>query len=237
MVFSRQGTMMIPAEHPLASATARKLPPAPAAALFAASLMTILMLAHHPVATHRDGAALVADLVQLGDAAKQVHTMIIALVGMLLYGVTALALRLELRRPAIAFGLAAYGFGCAAMVGAMLLDGFASVAMARWLLAHAQATSPPDIANLALIAIGIQVLTRAGFAGMGLGILCLSWSRPAGRPLSTVLAVLALPGGLLPLLAVGFSVYMAPHSLMALTAVQALWYLGAAWMLWRGLSR
>jgi hypothetical protein len=225
---------MIPADLPLAAAASRKLPPAPVVTLLAASLSTILMLAHHPVATHRDGAALLADLVQLGDAAKQVHTMIIALVGLLLYGVTALALRLDLRRPAIAFGLAAYGFGCAAMVGAMLLDGFATVAMARWLLAHAQAASPPDIANLALIAIGIQLLARAGFVGMGIGILCLSWSRPAGSRLSTMLAVLALPGGLLPLLAVGFGVYMAPHSLMVLTAVQALWYLGAAWTLWRG---
>jgi hypothetical protein len=221
---------MIPADYTAANAPARAIP-FPAVALCVASLATMVLLAHHPVAAHQDGGDLVADLVHLGDAAKQVHTVIIALVVALLYGVTALALRLDLRRPAVAFGLAAYGFGCATMVGAMLLDGFATVGMAKWLLAHAQPGGKPDIASLVLIAIGIQLLSRAGFVGMGIGILCLSWSRLTGTRL---LAVLALPGGVLPLLAVAFGTYMAPHSLIMLTALQALWYVGAAWMLWRG---
>jgi hypothetical protein len=228
---------MIPARHPAATTAWRTVPPA-AAALFAASLLTMVMLAHHPVAAHHAGAELVADLAQQGRAAALVHAMITVLVGALLYGVVALALRLDLRRPGIAFGLAVYGLGCAAMTGAMLLDGFATSAMAGWLLAHGAAAGhaaaagigAPDIASLALIAIGIQVLTKAGFVGMGAGMLCLSWSRASS---SRLLAALALPAGLLPAVAVIGGTTVAPHSLIVLTALQAPWYLAAAWTLWR----
>lgn len=229
---------MIPAPHPAATTAWRTVPPA-AAALFAASLLTMVMLAHHPVAARHAGADLIADLAQQGRATALVHTMITVLVGALLYGVVALALRLDLRRPAIAFGLAVYGLGCAAMTGAMLLDGFATSAMAAWLLAHGPAASQaagagvaaPDITSLALIAIGIQLLAKAGFVAMGVGILCLSWSRPSATRL---LAALALPAGLLPALAVATGTVLTPPSLIVLTALQALWYVGAAWTLWRG---
>lgn len=223
---------MIPADPQAASITPPPTIPPAAVALCAASLLTVFMLAHHPVAEHHVGAAMLADLVRLGDAAARVHTMIIALVCALLYGVVALALRLDLRRPAVAFGLAAYGMGCAAMIGAMLLDGFATSAMAGWLLARGAAT--PDIASLALIAIGIQLLTRAGFVAMGVGIACLSWSRARSTRL---LAALALPAGLLPVLAVACDTNMVPHSLIVLTGLQAAWYAGAAWTLWRGFRR
>jgi len=229
---------MIPARHPAATTSWRAIPPA-AAALLAASLLTMVVLAHHPVAEHHLGIELIADLARQGRATAQVHTLITVLVGALLYGVVALALHLDLRRPSIAFGLTVYGLGCAAMTGAMLLDGFATSAMAGWLLAHGPASAQaaaagvaaPDLSSLALIAIGIQVLAKAGFVGMGVGMLCLSWSRPSATRL---LAGLALPAGLLPALAIASGTVLRPPSLIALTALQALWYLGAAWTLWRG---
>lgn len=231
---------MIPARLPAATTSWRAIPPA-AAALLAASLLTMVMLAHHPVAEHHLGAELLTDLARQGRAAALVHGLITVVVGALLYGVVALALRLDLRRPGIAFGLAVYGLGCAAMTGAMLLDGFATSAMAGWLLAHGPAAAhtagagvaAPDLSSLALIAIGIQVLAKAGFVGMGVGMICLSWSRPSATRL---LAALALLAGFLPALAVASGTVLTPPSLIVLTALQAVWYLGAAWTLWRGLK-
>ena len=216
---------MITAQSSPAINPPRRPPPA-ALALAAASILTLVLLAHHPMAAHHAGDALLQDLVRLGDSSAHVHGGIIALVCALLYGVIALGLRLGLRRPAVAFGLAAYGFGCAAMTGAMLLDGFVTAPLARWLVSN---PAPGGIASLALVAASIQVLTKAGFTAMGLGIACLSWARPRSTPL---LAALALPGGLLPILA-ALAMQMQPHSLILLTGLQLLWYVAAAWHLWR----
>ncbi|MFS2021875.1 hypothetical protein ACEN88_35610, partial [Massilia sp. CT11-108] len=52
-------------------------------------------------------------------------------------------------------------------------------------------------AAFSLIAIAIQVLTKAGLIGMGVGMCCLSWASPrAADGKCRLLAVLALPAGL-----------------------------------------
>jgi hypothetical protein len=194
----------------------------------AASIATLALLAHHPVGTrtHGDPDGL-HDIVHLGGQAALVHGTLIVVVGALLYGVIALGLRLGLRRPAVAFGAAVYGAGCCAMTAAMLLDGFVVAKMAAHLLASGQ---PPEArATLALAGIAIQIFTRAGFFGMGIGVCLLSWARAgAGR----LLAVLALPAAVLPMavLAIG-GMHIDPPILIGLTGLQATWYLGAAWRL------
>lgn len=192
---------------------------------------TLLLLAHHPVTGLRIGdPAMPHALVRLGGAAAAVHGVLIGLVGALLYGVLTLALALGLRRPPVAFGLGAYGFGCAAMIGAMLMDGFMVAPLAQRLLA--EPASGGDAAFL-LLAIAIQVLTKAGLWGMGIGMACLSWAR-AGAV--RMLAVLALPAALLPAAAASV-LHLDPHSLIMLTGLQALWYGCAAFYLWRGITR
>jgi hypothetical protein len=188
--------------------------PAASVGLLAAGSATLILLAQHPVAEHHAGAAL--------------HGALTGLLCILLYGVLTLAHRIGLQRPAVGFGLAAYGFGCAAMIGAMLFDGFVTARLAEWLLAHGQADGG---AALALVAICIQVLTKAGLIGMGLGVCCLSWARARSTRLLAALGVL---GGLLPALAVmALGLRLEPQLLIALTGLQALWYAGAALWLWR----
>lgn len=210
------------------STQATRTIPAASVGLLAAGSATLVLLAHHPVAEHHAGAALLTDLVESGSSGAHVHGILTALLCILLYGVLTLAQRIGLQRPAVGFGLAAYGFGCAAMTGAMLFDGFVTARLAEWLLAHGQVEGS---AALALVAICIQVLTKAGMIGMGLGVCCLSWARARSTRL---LAALAVPGGLLPALAVVVgSLRLGPHLLIALTGLQALWYAGAALWLWR----
>jgi hypothetical protein len=224
---------MIPADQKqtaVAAAFSSASPPA-AFALAAASIATLALLAHHPVAgrTHADPAGLQA-IAHLGGQAALVHSALIVVVGALLYGVIALALRLGLRRPAVAFGIAIYGAGCASMTVAMLLDGFVVARLAEHLLASGQ---PPEGQSARALAwIAIQVFTRAGFFGMGIGVCLLSWSRAgAGR----LLAILALPAAVLPMAALAISgIAINPRILIALTGLQAVWYLGAAWRLWPG---
>jgi hypothetical protein len=202
--------------------------PAASVGLLAAGSATLNLLAQHPVAEHHAGAALLTDLVERGASGAHVHGALTGLLCILLYGVLTLAHRIGLQRPAVGFGLAAYGFGCAAMIGAMLFDGFVTARLAEWLLAHGQADGG---AALALVAICIQVLTKAGLIGMGLGVCCLSWARARSTRLLAALGVL---GGLLPALAVmALGLRLEPQLLIALTGLQALWYAGAALWLWR----
>lgn len=202
----------------------RPIPPA-AWALVGAGAAMVALLFHHPVVAHGTNYAdTLAALVRLGDRAARVHGALFVVCGFLLYGVTALALALGARRPVIVFGVICHALGCAAVGAAMLGDGFITPRLARVALDHGW---PHDgtAAVFSLIAIGIQVLTKAGLIGMGAGMCCLSWASPRTTRL---LAALALPAGLGTALAAASGLHMHPHSLMLLTGVQALWYAGAA---------
>jgi hypothetical protein len=199
-----------------ADSTPRSIPPA-AWALAVAGAAMVALLFHHPVVAHGTGYA----------------GTLFVVCGFLLYGVIALALTLGPRRPVIAFGVACHALGCAAVGGAMLGDGFVTSRLAGVAIEQGW---PHDAtaAAFSLIAIAIQVLTKAGLIGMGVGMCCLSWASPrAADGKCRLLAALALPAGLGTALAAASGLRMHPHSLMLLTGVQALWYAGAALTLWR----
>jgi hypothetical protein len=228
MWFFIERTAMITADSTPAM-TPRAIPPA-AWALAIAGAALVALLAHHPVVAHGGGYAdTLAALVRLGDAAARVHGALFVVTGLLLYGVTALAQALGPRRPVIVFGLVCHALGCAAAGGAMLCDGFVTPRLARVVLDQGW-TNGGTPALFALVAIAIQVLTKAGLIGMGAGMCCLSWASPRTTRL---LAALALPAGLGTALAAASGLHMHTHSLMLLTGVQALWYAGAALTLWR----
>lgn len=219
---------MITADRP-SPAAPQSIPPA-AWALVVASAAMVALLAHHPVVAHGAGHAdTLAALARLGASAALVHGTLFIVIGGLLYGVTALALALGMRRPVVTFGLICHALGCAAVGGAMLCDGFVTPRLAQVALDHGW-TNDGGAALFSLIAITIQVLTKAGLIGMGAGMCCLSWSGPRTTRL---LAALALPAGLCTAIAAASGLHMVPHSLLILTGLQALWYAGAALTLWR----
>jgi hypothetical protein len=83
----------------------------------------------------------------------------------------------------------------------------------------------------ALVSVTIQVFTKAGFCGMGLGMCFLS---AAGVARSRVFGYLGLPGGLLPaVMTMTSGVWLGPHQLIVIAGCQAGWYLGAAAFLLR----
>jgi hypothetical protein len=231
VVFIRKDNhnMSHPAADPQPTTSIRAIPPA-AWALVAASATMVALLAHHPVMGHATSyAEKMAALARLGTSAALVHGALFGVVAVLLYGVTTLALALDARRPAVAFGLICHALGCGAVGGAMLLDGFITAPLAQAALDHgwpADATA----ASFALVSIGIQMLTKAGLVGMGAGMCCLSWSNARATRL---LAALALPAGLGTAFAAASGLRMHTHSLVLLTSLQALWYAGAALTLWR----
>jgi hypothetical protein len=221
--------MSHPAADPQPTASIRAIPPA-AWALVIASATMVALLAHHPVMGHATTYAdRMAALARLGTSAALVHGALFCVVAVLLYGVTTLALALDGRPPAVAFGLICHALGCGAVGGAMLLDGFVTAPLAQAALDHGW---PADATTVTfnLVAISIQMLTKAGLIGMGVGMCCLSWSNARATRL---LAALAVPAGLGTAFAAASGLRMHTHSLVLLTGLQALWYAGAALTLWR----
>lgn len=210
-------------------------------ALAGASVMVLVFLSHHPVSGGaHDARTMLEALTHLGERAALVHALLIGLVGMLLFGVIdladALAATQARQRTGVAFGLALYGGGCAAVTAAMLGDGFVTPQLAARLLERSgtggEAAALLDSAPALFVLLGslIQVSTKAGLLGMGLGMVCLSW---AGRRRGSWFAALGPLAGLLPVaVAVWLGTRLQPHSLIVLAACQALWYFGAARVLW-----
>jgi len=221
--------MSHPAAAPSPTASIRAIPPA-AWALVVASATMVALLAHHPVVAHTASYTdRLAALARYGTSAALVHGALGVVVAMLLYGVTTLALAIDARRPAVAFGLICHALGCGAVGAAMLLDGFVTSPLAQTALDHGWAADATG-ATFAFVVIAIQMLTKAGFVGMGAGMCCLSWSNARATRL---LAAIALPAGLGTALVAVSGLRMYTHSLMLLTGLQALWYAGAALALWR----
>lgn len=213
----------------------RRLPPVPcgAIAFFLATLVTVVMLGHHPVASGTRSAQESLDLIaQLAWQDGLVHAVLIAAVAMLLYGAVELSLALGLLRAPVAAGLAAYGMGCAFVIGAMLLDGFVTPQAAMRLAGKGEAAVQAGAASFVIVSSCIQMLTKAGLCGMGTGMLmwsAASWKLPSAR----LLAVLGVFAGFLPPLLVALAgMRVQPHLLMLLAAGQGMWNVGAGAFLW-----
>lgn len=224
---------MIPASTS-SSETAASAPRFPLAALIlvAGSLGTLALLARHPtadIAGMHDPFAILTALAQGGAASAHMHGELIGVLGAMLYGVIAFAATLERRGSVVVFGVAAYGLGFAAMIGAMLLDGFVTAPLAQRLLDVKQLGG--GTAAFALLEFGIQLLTKTGFCAMGVAMCCLSWAQPRT---SRMLAWMAVASGVLPVVTIlAAGVHLAPHSLILIAGLQALWYCAAGYHLWR----
>jgi hypothetical protein len=206
-------------------------------ALLLASSAALAVLSHHPHIHPQstDQMLRMAADVDLGAKALHVHGALVAILGLLLYGTVELAYAPGMRRTTVTFGLVAYVLGAAAMTTAMLLDGFITSHTAALLLEKmhgnqiTQSTLDAAPAVFALLSVAIQVLTKAGFCSMGIGMCCLSLS---GVDRSRLFGCMGLFAGLLPAMFVAFSgVWLRQHQLMALVASQAIWYFSAAFFI------
>src|SRR5690348_9849873 len=92
--------------------------------LVAATLLSILMMAHHPSASTHDPASLAADIAGTATLSRIVHGVLIALIALELYAFVVFSARLAPGRVAARAALVAYAIGTGAMIGAALVSGF-----------------------------------------------------------------------------------------------------------------
>jgi hypothetical protein len=199
-----------------------------------ATVLTIALVAHHPVAAGQDHSEILNDIVRQASMDRLVHGGLIAIVGALLFGFSLFASCLDASRPLIRLGLIAYTAGCAGLVGAAVIDGFITPDIATRF-----AAAPADDLRVAygfLIFGGsaIQYLTKLSFVLLSTGIA--SWSLAligAGGPRRWAGLFGLIAGGVPTLLILTTGTVMTPYSLIAILALQGVWNLAISALLIR----
>lgn len=112
-------------ERPIAAASPAADAKTAGAVIVAASLLALLMMAHHPSGSTRDIAAFVAESARIGALNRFVHGTLIALLGALLFGFADFSRGFGGGRPLVRAALIAYAIGVGADIGAASINGFA----------------------------------------------------------------------------------------------------------------
>ena len=182
-------------------------------ALIGAAAMSMFAMAHHPTS------------LRAGALIGIVHGAMILFVGMMAYGFTHMARRRGLGRPAVLTGLVAYGTGAFANVGAALINGFVSPALA--------ARQPAVGHDLFALAWAMnQALAGLAVVAVGLAYACWSLDLWARHRLAALLGLAA--GGVPALLLTGGWIDLHLHWAIIVYAAQALWAGLIGWLLLRG---
>jgi hypothetical protein len=196
-------------------------------------VLSLVSVAFHPVTTTQAPAQKMAQIQDFALADELVHGFLIAAAGGLLWCLALFTLRRPPNRGLAIGGLLAYGLGTAGLVGATLIDGFVTPAVAVRFGQQAVPVLQGGQQLLAFSAIGVQVLTRFGVSAMSAGILLWGLDLLHARgPLriSGIIGVASAASTVL-LLVIGGSV--SAHTVSTILILQALWYGSIAYLLMR----
>ena len=237
-------------------------PDATAAVLLAGpALLLLVLVLHHPVlpsgpTVGRAAEGVAAGIVHLGPALASVHGAMLVLLAAQTLGYARFSARLGWGRLPVAAGFLAYAAGAGLAAVPALLDGFVTpvlaaaclraAAAAAGAVAGARECSAADGASLRLVAVVIQVFTKAGLlllcaAAGAWGVALLRGAgdlpgAPAAHRTSRArrravgllgIACAAVPAAVL----VAAEVWLRPGNLAALLAAQSVWACAAATLL------
>lgn len=206
------------------------------------ALLTLVLVLHHPVLPPappggRTVAETAADIVHLGPALGIVHGALLALLAAQTLGLQRFSARLGWGRLTVAAGFLAYVAGVLLLAIPALLDGFVTPAVAAACVRAAREAvrecGPADGATLRLVAVMIQVFTKAGLlllsAAAGAWAVALLGGAgdvggfgPAAR--RRAVGALGIVCAVAPaLVLVGTALWLRPGTLAALLAAQSVW--------------
>jgi hypothetical protein len=205
------------------------------ALLIGSSLLSVLLMAHHPsVASHDTGAQL-AEIAAKAGLSRMVHGGLLALMGAQAFAFVELSVRLGLKRPTVRAAALAYGTGFLAMTGAALISGFFISDLARRFgdgSLDASATFRP-----LLVASALANRTLARFATVATSIAIVLWSTALrGSSASLQLArALAFFAAVLPTAAIfAGALRLDVPGMRLVSALQAAWTIVIGVRLLRG---
>jgi hypothetical protein len=201
--------------------------------LVAATIVSIVAMAHHPSVGSHDPGAAIAEIGTKATLNRLVHGVLIALMGLELWAFATFADRLGARRGAVRLGFVAYAIGIGAMIGAALVSGFVVTRLAAH---YAEAGADPSaFANLARLAMtGNQALAELGVIAISAAILAWSIELLHDRT-RRWLAAVGIAASVLPALALVAGVFRLDVGGMTLVVVaEAVWNVAVGVALIRG---
>lgn len=199
-----------------------------------ATLLAILMMAHHPTVSAHGMPEVVAEIARKAALDRYIHGGLIALLAALLFGFGEYSARAGMDRPLVRAALLAYAIGVAASIGAALINGIVAPELSlRYVGADAAALE--QLRHLLRLCWrGNQALAGLGEIGRGLGVVLWSCALLRLRR-NRVLAVFGLLAGGVPALAIAAgALRLDLHGAILALSAPAAWNLALAVQLLRG---
>jgi hypothetical protein len=192
--------------------------------LVAATLLSILMMAHHPSASTHDPAALAADIANTATLSRVVHAVLIALIAVELFAFVVFSGRLIAGRLAARAAIVAYAIGTGAMIGAALISGFVVSSLGVY---YAGVADPAPFVDFARVCMtGNQALAKLGVIASSVGIALWSIALLHDRARGRWLAIIGFVTGLAPAVALlAGAIRLDVHGMLLVVLAQAIWNL------------
>ncbi len=184
-------------------------------ALIGAGMLTVLAMLHHPVINADTAQGAIDEIVREAPLNRLIHGAAIALILIQLYGFMVFRHLVEPGRAAPHLSVLLFAAGAAAMVGAALISGFVTPALAFGFSNGGDAEQFRQLARLAFS--GNQAL--AGFGALALGGAGLVSAWPLWRRRGLVLRTTGALGALLGAMAVLTWVSQGGIDVLAMTVI------------------
>lgn len=191
------------------------------------AVATLALLANHPSGTTGGLAEFLKDAAAHQSADRVVHGGFILTLAALMVCFALLSRHLGSGRALVVIGRIAFGTGCGALMLSMLLDGFATPALAARFVGAADLQ--PMKTLLLLLGTLIRFLMPMGLLFQSIAMLSWSAVMARGRGLRRAVGGFGLAAAL-ALIVAQFTVpeVMAAYVILGGIALQAIWYFGIA---------
>ena len=198
-------------------------------AIAAATVVSTVFVALDHGGGGRNALEILQGIARLQVLKEVVHGVAIASVCGYAFGYATLARRLGLARPLVLAGLAAYLFGCVAMIGATILDGFVTPHIAVDAIAGPLGRIEFAYALIHFIGVVLNDLAKLGWVLQAVGTLAWSFALLRERGFSRTIGVTGLlSSGLVIALIGGSAINMSMTALLSVLVAQLVWNLAAA---------
>ncbi len=204
------------------------------AVLVAATVLEVLVMAHHPSVRAPDLATAVEQLGKIAGLSAVVHGTLIVLLLVGFYCLTEFSRLLGLHRPAVRAGLVAYAVGVIAMVGAATVDGLVTGQVAAHVLHDGAENLQITRQILVLCEVLNQALARMGTVATAIGIA--AWSAALWRigGLARAIGVFGILLGVLSAAALlSGALQLDVHRMLLVVTLEGVWTVGAGVLLLR----
>jgi hypothetical protein len=198
------------------------------------TVLTLALIAHHPVADMHDRARGLQNIVAVGDRGRWVHGALIMMMVFFTTGFSGFAWRLGIAHPLVMAGWLSQLLGAVAMIAAAITDGFVIPDLA----ARMAGQTEMGYAMITLCGSWIQAETKLGFVLMALS--AVFWGHAllhhkGGARWIGLLGIAA--GGFSAAFILTMTLRFDVSRLFGYMTAQSAWYLTVAFWMMRGLKR